>query len=207
MNVIVFGANGKTGSLVVEQALAAGHTVTTFVHTDTRASHPDGVRVITGDAGNAAAVQAAIAGQNAVIDTIGGRTPYKDTDLERTAAANIVHAMQAEGVSRLVVVSMMGIGDSAQQAPLWYEYLLMPTFLRGADKDKTAMESSIKSSGLDFVIARPPLLTEDPPTGSVKIIPAGSTAHKITRADLARFLVDQLTSDQYLGQAIVVANS
>jgi putative NADH-flavin reductase len=205
MNVIVFGAGGKTGSLVVERAIAAGHTVTVFVHS--AAETNPAVRTVQGDAGDPVAVQKAIAGQDAVIDTIGGKTPYKDTDLESKAARNIVDAMQIEGVRRLIVVSMMGIGDSSEQAPFWYEHLLMPTFLRGSTKDKTAMENTVQASGLEFVIARPPILTEDPATGSVIIVEAESKGHKITRADLAQFLVDQLTDDQFLGQAVVVANS
>jgi putative NADH-flavin reductase len=206
MNVVVFGASGKTGSLVVDKAIAAGHTVSVFVHDAAHATQP-GVRVFTGDAADPVAVRAAIAGQDAVIDTIGGKTPYKDTQLEQVAARNIVDAMHAETAQRLIVVSMMGIGESHDQAPFWYEHLLMPTFLRGSTKDKTAMETEITASGLKFVIARPPILTEDPATGSVRIIPLESKGHKITREDLAQFLVDQLTDDQYLGHSVVVANS
>lgn len=102
---------------------------------------------------------------------------------------------------------MMGIGESSEQAPFWYEHLLMPTFLRGSTKDKIAMETTVQTSGLQFVIARPPLLTEDAATGVVMVVPQGSKGHKITRADLAQFLVDQLSGDKYLGQAVVVANS
>ena len=206
MNVIVFGAAGKTGSLVVERALAAGHNVSVFVH-DATHQQPANVRVLTGDAQDSAAVRKAISGQDAVIDTIGGKAPYKTTDLESAAARNIIEAMQTESVRRLVVISMMGIGDSAEQAPFWYEHLMKPTFLRGATKDKTAMESEVNTSGLDFVIARPPVLTDDPATGSIKLVDKESKGHKITRADLAQFLVDQLSNDQNLGQAVVVANS
>jgi putative NADH-flavin reductase len=206
MNVIVFGATGKTGSLVVEKALTAGHTVTAFVHDATHVTHPD-VRVITGDASDPAAVRQAVAGQDAVIDTIGGKSPYKDTELEQTAARNIINAMHAENVQRLIVVSMMGIGESKDQTPFWYEHLLMPTFLRGSTKDKTAMESAVTTSGLKFVIARPPILTEDAATGSVRVVPLDDKGHKITRADLAQFLVDQLTDDQNLGHSLVIANS
>jgi putative NADH-flavin reductase len=206
VNVIVFGAGGKTGLLVVDKAQAAGHSVTVFVHDG---AHFDkaGVKVVTGDATDAAAVRAALAGQDAVIDSIGGKTPYKATELERTAVRNIVAAMLDEGARRLVVVSMIGVGESKEQAPFWYEYLMLPTFLRGADKDKTAMEASVQASGLEFVIARPPLLTEDPATGSVVIVGEAEKAHKITREDLAQFLVDQLTDDQHVGKAVVVANS
>ena len=69
------------------------------------------------------------------------------------------------------------------------------------------MEATVQSSGLDFIIARPPILTEDPSTGSIKVITGDAKGHKITRADLAQFLVDNLTSHQYLGQAVVIANS
>ena len=205
MNVLVIGAAGKTGNLVVERALAFGHAVTAFVH-NPNYTHA-GVRLVTGDAANSADLRRAIAGQDAVIDTIGGKTPYKATDLETSAARNIVSAMQADSVRRLLVVSMMGIGDSATQAPFWYEHLLMPTFLHGSTRDKTTMEAAVNTSELDFVIARPPILSDDPATGAYKVVPPPVKAHKITRADLAQFLVDQLTSDQYLGQAVVVANS
>ncbi len=206
MNIVVFGAGGKTGSLVVERAVEAGHSVTAFVRDRSREYRP-GVEIAVGEAENADAVRAAIAGKDGVIDTIGGKTPYKDTELERTAAKNIIEAMQAEGVRRLVVVSMMGIGESSEQAPFWYEHLLMPTFLRGSTKDKTAMESEVRTSGLEFIIARPPILTEDAPTGLIKVLPLGTQGHKITRADLAKFLVDQLTDEAYVGQAVLVANS
>lgn len=109
MKVVVFGAGGKTGSLVVERALEAGHTVTAFLR-DRSKEQRSGVHIAVGETENAEAVRAAIAGKDAVIDTIGGKTPYKETELERTAARNIISAMQAEGVRRLVVVSMMGVG-------------------------------------------------------------------------------------------------
>ncbi len=205
MKLIVFGAAGKTGSLVVDRALAAGHTVTVFLH-EAKEQAP-GVRVLAGDAHDAGAVRQAIAGQEAVIDSIGGKTPYKDTDLETIAARNIVAAMQAEGVRRLEVVSMIGIGDSEEQTPFWYRYLMQPTYLRGASKDKTGMEEAVAASNLDFLIVRPPLLTDDPATGNVQIVTGDHKGHKITRADVAQFLVDQLGSTQYVNQAIVFANS
>ena len=206
MNVVVFGAGGKTGRLVVERALDAGHSVTVFVH-DASKPQPAGVRVVSGDAEDAAAVRGVMVGQHAVLDALGGKTPYKETELERNAAHNIVSAMQAEGARRLVVVSMLGIGDSKEHAPFWYEYLMQPTFLRGADKDKTAMEGEVQTSGLEYVIVRPPILSDDAAVGPIKVITGDAVAHKITRADLAQFLVEQLESDTYVGKAVVVANA
>ena len=205
MNLIVFGATGKTGSLVVEQALAKGHIVTVLVRDPSKVKATN-VKVVTGDATKPSDVLKAMRGQQAAIDSIGGTTPYKATKLERTSAQNIVAAMKAENVRRLIVVSMMGLGESYSQAPFWYKYLLMPTFLHGSTKDKAAMEAVVKSSGLSYLIARPPILVEGPATGKIKILENGEIGHKITRADLASFLVDQLDTDLYLGRPVTVVN-
>jgi putative NADH-flavin reductase len=124
MKVLVFGASGKTGGLVVERALAMGHEVSVLVRDASKFSVA-GVNVIAGDATRHDAVLRAVKGQDAVIDTIGGTTPYKTTQLESTSVRNMIEAMKAEGVRRLIVVSMMGLGESREQAPVWYRYLLM----------------------------------------------------------------------------------
>lgn len=207
MNVLVVGAAGRTGQAVVAQALAAGHQVTAFVHRAGDYAVPN-VRVIAGDATDPAAIAAAVAGQDAVLDTIGGKTPYKATTLESGAAKAIIAAMRQHGVRRLVVTSMLGVGDSRANSSLFLR-LLVATFLRGADKDKTAMEGAVAASDLDWVVLRPAILTDDPAQGQVRVFKAatGEKANKVTRADLAALMVAQLTSDQYLRQAVTIANS
>ncbi|MEH2332428.1 NAD(P)-dependent oxidoreductase [Nostoc sp.] len=207
MKVLVIGAAGKTGRAVVEQAVSASHQVTAFVHKADEYEVSD-VRVIEGDATDSVAMDAAVLGQDAVLDTIGGKTPYKATTLESSAANTIIASMQRNGVRRLVVTSMIGEGDSEANTP-FYERLLVATFLRGADKDKAAMESAVESSGLDWVILRPALLNDDPAKGNVRVFDAetGEKAHKITRADLADFMLAQLDTNEYLHQAVTIANS
>lgn len=207
MKVLVIGAAGKTGREVTEQAVAAGHEVTAFVR-EAKGFDVPNVRVVEGDAADSGAMEAAVAGQDAVIDTIGGKTPYLTTTLESSAAATIISAMQRSGVRRLIVTSMLGEGESKANAPI-YERLLVATFLRGANKDKAAMESAVKASDLDWIILRPAILTEDAATGNVRVFDAetGEKAHKITRADLASFMIAQLSGDEYLHQAVTVANS
>jgi putative NADH-flavin reductase len=205
MKVLVFGASGRTGGLIVERALAKGHEVTVLVR-DAAKFKTAGVRVIVGDATRADDVLRAVQGQDAVIDSIGSARPYKTTQLESSSARNMIEAMRAEGVPRLMVVSMMGIGDSRDQAPFWYKHLLMPTFLRGSTKDQTAMEEAVKASGLEYVIARPPILKDGPATGSVRVLGKGETGHSITRADLANYLVDQLEVNDAVGRAVTVVS-
>lgn len=207
MKVLVVGAAGKTGRAVVDQAKAAGHVVTAFVHQADDYDVSD-VDVREGDAADPAAMQAAVAGQDAVIDTIAGKTPYKATTLESSAAKTIIGSMQRNGVRRLVVTSMIGEGDSTANTP-WYDRLLLATFLRGAPPDKAEMEDAVDASGLDWIIVRPAILNDDPATGDVRIHAAdtGGKAHKITREDLASFLVAQLSTDEHVQQAVTIANS
>jgi putative NADH-flavin reductase len=210
MKVLVIGAGGKSGRLIVEKALAAGHTVTAFVHTAEDAQKhpfPEDVTVVAGDVRNRSLLQSAMQGCNGVIDAIGGTTPFLDTDLESSAAKVVLEVMEQTGAKRLVVISVLGAGESKGQAGFLYEHLMMPVFLRGALKDKNAMEGEVRQSHVEWVLVRPPILSDSDATGSVRIVPPGETAHKITRADLAQFLVDQLTSDKFLRQAVTVENS
>ena len=206
MKLIVFGAAGGLGTKLVEQALTKNHEVTAFVR-DADDIQPSGVRVVVGDVNDAATVAEAVAGQDAVIDAIGGQTPWKSTGLEQEAAKNIVVGMQRAGVRRLVVTSAMGVGDSADVADFAFRSLLAPTFLRGTIKDKGEMEDEVESASLDWVIVRPAVLTDGELTGNVKMFEPGAEekAHKIARADVAAFMLEQLTSDAYLHQTVTIA--
>ena len=206
MKVLVLGAGGKTGGLVTERALALGHEVTVLLRDPSRFKI-SGVHEIVGDATSAADVARALRGQDAVIDTLGGTRPYKKQTLERTAPRNLIEAMPTEGARRLIVVSMMGIAESRAQSPWWYKSLLIPTFLRGSTADKVQMEAGVSASGLDYVIVRPPILKDGPSAGRAKVIGVGELGHAITRVDLAEFIVEQLSKDEYLGQAVTVVNS
>lgn len=206
MKILVIGANGKTGSLVVDRAVEMGHEVSVLVR---RAGLPlkPGIKVITGDALKPDDVQQAMNQQDAVIECVGGTAPWKNQTLERDAMRNIVDAMKKSGAKRLVVVSAMGVGDSTAQSPWWYRFLMLPTFLRGSTADKTDMEAVVRESGLDWVIARPPILGDGTAKGEITVLNKRETGHNITRTDLAVWLVAQLESDTYLEQAVVVVNN
>jgi uncharacterized protein YbjT (DUF2867 family) len=208
MKVLVIGAAGKSGRAVVEQALAAGHDVTAFVHKAEGYSPVSNVRLIEGDARDRSAMDSAMVGQSAVIDTLGGKLSFKATTLEASAAATIIASMQSRGVRRLVGVSVIGEGESVANTN-WYERLFLSTVLRSEMEDKRAMEASVDASGLDWTIVRAPFLNDDPATGKIHVVSAeaGEIAHKLTRADLAAFMVAQVSSDEHLKKAVSIANS
>lgn len=206
MKVLVVGAAGKTGRAVVERAAAEGHEVTAFIRSD-RGDGVSSVEVRIGDASDPVVMDAAVEGHDAVIDTVGGRTPYRATTLEADVATAVVAAMQRHGVRRLVVTSSIGVGESTAHAPLLTR-ILVATFLRASTPDKAAMESVVRGSGLDWVITRPAVLTDKAATGHVRTLSAGDRgrARSITRADVAAFLVAQLTGDDHLRQAVTLAD-
>ncbi len=208
MKVLVIGAAGKSGMVVVKKALAAGHDVTAFVHKIEGYLPDSNLRVIEGDARDRSTMDSAMLGQDAVIDTIGGKLSFKTTTLEASAAATIIASMQSSGVRRLVIISVIGEGESVANTN-WYERLFLSTLLRNEMKDKAAMEAIVDASGLDWIIVRAPFLSDDPDTGNINVFSpeTGNVAHKLTRADLAAFMVAQLSSDEYLQKAVAIANS
>ncbi len=207
MNVLVMGAAGKTGQLVVEQAVAAGHNVTAFVRDGGRYNAPPNVRVLSGDAIDPATMSQAMAGQEAVIDTIGGKTPWRKTDLERNVARAVVAAARQHGTGRIIAISAVGVGDSQAQSPLLFRLFVLPTFLRGSTADKAAMEREIAQGGIPYVLVRPAVLNDQPAVGAVRVLAGTAKARQLTRADLASFIIEQLTTDTHLNQNITIANS
>lgn len=208
MKILVIGAAGKTGEVIVAQALKRGHSVTAFVHS-AKEYEANGARVVEGDVLDAAVLDGAVAGQDAVLDALGGHTPWKETTLESNAARNVVGSMHRHDVKRLLVVSAIGVGDTKDLVPSWYEHLIMPTLLRGAMQDKERMEPIVEASGLEWTLVRPGHLVEGEVTGKVKFFEHGSgeTAHKITRADVAAFMLDLLDSGDYKQQAVNIASN
>ena len=128
---------------------------------------------------------------------------YRRTTTLSEGTRNILRAMEKVGVKRFVCESSLGIGDSKGQLGLLYNYVLVPILLRNIFADKEAQEKLIKESKLDWVIVRPAVLTNGPRTRvyrsgfdvADKFIQA-----KISRADVADFMLGQLTDDVYLSK-------
>jgi putative NADH-flavin reductase len=197
MNIIVFGASGATGIELVRQARDRGHVVTGFVRNAKTAPAIDGIHVIEGDARDAAAVGAAIAGREAVLAALGARSLGK-SDLLRESSANIIAAMERHQVRRLIVLGAAGaLSDAAANQTLMGRLimkLLMRTLLRNVSRDQAAQEGQIEASDLDYTIVRPPFLTNKPASGQYRVALDGLPARwaAISRSDVAAFMVAQL---------------
>lgn len=206
MNVLVIGAAGKTGRLVVEQAIAADHSVTAFVRDRARYTAPPHIRIFTGDATDPAAMSQAMADQDAVIDAVGGKTPWRTTELERRVARAVVAAAQQHGTRRIIAISALGVGDSKAQSPLLFRLLVLPTFLRGSTADKAAMEREIAQAGVPYVLIRPAVLNDQPTGGAVRVLAGAEKGRQISRGDVASFVIEQLTMDTHVNRTVTIAN-
>jgi uncharacterized protein YbjT (DUF2867 family) len=201
MKVLVLGATGGTGRLIVHDALERGHSVVAMVRS--KASAPDlpGADIIEGDVRDAGALMRALEGCDAVISSLGtGLSPFSEVSLLTEATHALVLAMGRSGVRRLVCISALGVGDSRGHGGFVFDRLFMPLLLRHAYKDKGRQEDAIRASALDWVIVRPGRLTNDPARGSLRAVVdlAGVNGGKVARADVARFVVEQLATDAWL---------
>lgn len=199
MNLIVFGPTGGTGREVVRQALGAGHSVTAYARTPEKLQmRHDRLRVVKGDVFDAAAVVAACEGQEAALVTLGGKPRGP-----QPCAAGTLHAIQGlhkHGGKRIVVETALGVGDS--HGGWLFEKLLVPLLLRAEMADKEQQEQLVRSGGLDWVIARPGGLTNAPPKYAYRAAAQPDHPSRIARADVAHFMLAQLESDAWLGQAV-----
>ena len=121
---------------------------------------------------------------------------------------NIVQAMEKHGVRRLICESSLGVADSRGRLGILYNLLVVPLLLRGMFADKAAQEGIIKASGLDWVIVRPTSLTNGPHKGAYRAgldIGHWLRPTRISRADVADFMLKQLSDDTYLQKTPGVA--
>lgn len=203
MQIAVFGATGGVGRHFVAQALEKGMKVTALVRSPARlAEMPEGLVPMHGDMKDQDAVRATVAGADVVVCALGA--PLQDkSGIRASGTAQIVRAMKAEGVRRLVCLSSIGAGDSYAMIPALYRYLLGPLLMERMFADHEAQEAEIAASGLDWFIARPGPYRDGERTGAYAHGTSGDAPDRklkfhITRADVADFLIRQLSDNTYL---------
>ncbi len=212
MKLLIIGATGPTGRQIVDQALAQGHTVTALVRDPAKASFAPPVTKVAGDVLAAASLQQAVAGQEAVLCTLGSAAtgPFKEMTMLSEGTRNLVTAMQEAGARRLVCITGIGAGDSKGYGPWWYNWLVQPLVLRGVYHDKDRQEAIVRASGLDWTLVRPGILTNAAAKGvsAVRAVTdlKGFCAGSISRADVAAWCLRELADSQYRGQAPVLVS-
>jgi putative NADH-flavin reductase len=203
LNILVLGASGRTGRLVVEQALAAGHIVTAFARDPSKLRlSGENLGIANGDARDFDSLRAALKGSDAVISTIGGG----ERKLIATTTAALVAAMQKSGVRRVVVMSTFIATPNFRPSGTMR---LFPRLVRSVAKDDLAGAKLLTASWLDWTIVYATLLENKPSAGFRLVGPDEIVTAKnhINRADVAECLLETLGDRATIRKSLLITGS
>jgi putative NADH-flavin reductase len=209
MVIALFGATGKTGRRVLERALAAGHEVQALVRDPARLGvvH-ERLTVIEGDVLDAAAVERTIAGSQVVLSLF-GQVKGSPRTLQTDGTRNIVVAMQRHQVRRLVTLSGGGLRAPQDRPKLPDRIIrtLLKVLAGHVLADAEGHLAVLEQSGLDWTVVRGPMLSEDPGKGRYRVGWVGvGTSTRISRDDLADFVLSQASDRTFVGQLPFVSD-
>ncbi len=208
MKIVVFGASRGVGMKVVEQALQAGHSVTAFVRTQStfRLQQPN-LTVFQGDSMDMAAVEEAIAGQNAVVAALGPTRPPVPRMME-ISAKNIVAGMMKHGVRRLISTTGAGVRQPEDRPKLADHVIgfLLRLMVKDVVLDSAANVKVIQNSDLDWTIVRFPRLLDGDHTGKYRVgYVSKDSSTQFSRADAADFLLKELNEKKWVRKLPLVS--
>lgn len=199
MNVLIIGSTGTIGRELVKQALASGHAVTAFVRDPAKLQIADQkLTVARGDVMDQASIEQVMPGKDAVLCALGAGAKG---GVRAAGTLNIIEVMQKCGVRRLACLSSLGVGESRANLNFLWKHIMFGLLLRRAFADHVAQERHVKESGLDWTLVRPGAYTDGERTGDYRHgFPPTATdlKLKISRADVADFMLNQLTDDHYI---------
>ena len=215
MRVLVVGASRGSGLAVVRRLVADGHEVTAFGRTVQADALPGGVRVARGDVADASALDRAVAGQDAVVVTLGIsdnamkvrllRRAGTPLDVRSAGTRAVVAAMRRHGVERLVVQTTIGAGESFSSLSLSWKAMFR-VVLADQLRDSDRQEAVVRASGLAWTLVRPVSLHDDMTPSQVVVSSTGEVASmEVTRAQVAGVIADALGADHRVGQTLAVS--
>lgn len=200
--IIVFGPTGTIGKHILQQALLTGNQVTAFCRNKSSlepAKYPN-LQIVEGDVYNAQQVTDSISGHDIVIIALGSGKNRKST-VRSEGTKNIITGMKKHGTKRLICQSTLGAGDSNSNLNFFWKRIMFGWFLKQIFLDHELQEEYVKSSDLDWTIVRPGAFTDGEQTGKYKhgfSVLDKKIQLKISRADVADFILKQTQSDKYL---------
>jgi len=201
MKFILIGATGRTGQEIVKQGLARGHEITALVRDTSKVtvSNPH-LHLVAGDILDTQDVVTAMAGQDAVICSLGTGVTFRHVTLFSDGTQHLLDAMHKQSVRRIVCITGIGAGDSRGHGGFFYDHVIEPTLLHTIYQDKDRQEELLRHSDRDWIIVRPGQLTNDEATGKYRVLLdlIGVTVGKVASADVAAFVLQQLGSDDFL---------
>jgi uncharacterized protein YbjT (DUF2867 family) len=213
--ILLYGATGRTGGLLLDYALAMGYAVTALVRNPAKLTRQSPhLTVVAGSPTNLADIRRAMGGCQVVVSALSALSEAESFSIKKlqpphtlaTTMRHTITAMQELGLRRIVTLSSIGAGDSWPYAPWYMRLLIQLTNFKLVFADHNAQETLLRQSGLDWVIARPVALNDkDRPAKLVVEYQRTPAPFALSRHQLARFMVDSLQNDTYVHQAPLLA--
>lgn len=202
--IALFGGTGRTGTLFLDRALAAGYQVKALVRSPQKVTQQhDNLTIVEGDVLDPLTVDKAITDTDVVVSLF-GHVKNSPEWLQTNGTKNIVAAMKNEGVKKIVSLSGGGLPFPEKDEPKFMDKLIrgaMKLFAAKILTDAIEHHGVLSNSGLDWIIVRGPRLTNGEEKGTYRTGWVGvNSGTSISRADLSDFLLKQVEDDTYLSQ-------
>ncbi len=211
MKLAIFGASGRTGKLLVNLAVAAGHEVVAVVRDPAKIVDTTGVQVVVADVFDLKQVSDALAGVEVVFDCLGSNHLGK-SDVQGRSIRVILDAMASQGIKRVIVLGASGsLHPALCHATLgrkFFFWIIRNTFLKHPMNDSGEQQRIVEASNADYTIILPPRLTDGPVTGKYRVDRKGlpKDGQLLSRADLAAFMLSQIHAPDSVRSGIYVAD-
>ena len=208
MKIIVFGATGSVGEKIVNQALEKGYSVTAFVRNPeklTSNSHPNS-NIFQGDVLKLADVKEAVKNQDVVLCALGDGKIGK---IRAEGTKQIITALKDSTTNRFICQSTIGAGNSYTNLNFIWKYVMFGFLLKKVLPDHNLQEKYIMESDLDYTIVRPSALTDGEISTNYQENfdeTVKKLSLKISRPDVANFMIQQIDSKKYLKKAVSISN-
>ena len=207
MKIAIIGASRGIGKALLETVLAEDHDVTVLARHPEKIenSHPR-LKIVAGDVLNSGDVENLAKDQDVICSCIGSPITFKPVELFSKAAKNITAAVQKNPGQRFIAVTGIGAGDTEGHGGFLYDKIFKPLLLKTIYEDKNREEEIIKASGIDWLIVRPAGLTNGKHTGTYRVINdlTGVTARRISRLDVADFILSQIKEPTQFGRTPLI---
>lgn len=210
MRVVVFGSTGKTGLLVIQEALKKGYEVVAYARKPEKItlSHPQ-LSVVSGELDAIDAMKGALNGADAVISLLGSSATVKDTSLS-DGVKNLVVAMEAMGVRKLVQVTTTISSDPKDRFHLKLNFMvsMIKVLSPKTYSEIQRLSDTVKESSLDWTLIRVPFLNDNEEISAVQVGYRGDKhlSTSLSRVQLAAFMVEVLSTENYTKQSPFVTS-
>jgi putative NADH-flavin reductase len=208
MKLAIFGGTGRTGQHLIDHALKDGHEVVVLARTPSKVSTTsDRLRVVQGDILDAASVEQAIQGADAVLSVLGPSNNKPEFTISK-GMDNILSAMGKHGVKRLIISAGAGVRDPQDQPKLIDKVagFALNIISKNVVADMKQVVDKVRQSDRDWTIVRVPMLTDEPAQGSLKVGYVGDISPRLSREDMAVFMLKQVKDETYIRKAPAISN-